>query len=88
MGLFDLCRDGLMRGSLEAHLIYATPSELLVAQPVSNATQRLLGSFSQAVRGLKAETVPSGKLSTEAALMAVAAFYKTGVPVEGVTIYT
>lgn len=67
-----------MRGSLEAHLIYATPSELLVAQPVSKATQRLLGSFSQAVRGLKAETVRSGKLDHEEAFASVNAFYTEG----------
>lgn len=68
----------MMRGSLEAHLLYATPGELLVAPPISGASQRLLGSFSQAVRGLKAETVRGGRLGNQEAAAAVATFYASG----------
>lgn len=77
-GRFLACRDGLMRGQLEAHMIYAMPSELLVAQPVSGPTQRLLGTFSQAVKGLKAETVQGGRLTTDEAAAELMAFYASG----------
>ena len=50
-------RDDMMRGGLEGRLMFAAPSELLVAQPVSSATQRLLGAFSTSARGMRAETV-------------------------------
>ena len=68
----------MMRGSLEAHLIYAAPSELLVAPPVSSATQSLLGAFSQAARGLKAESVPRGRYSEDEAVAAIKELYTSG----------
>ena len=73
-------RDGMMRGSLEAHMIYAAPSELLVALPVSGATQSLLGAFSQTARGLKADSVPRGRYSAEKAVAAIKELYTSGKP--------
>lgn len=67
--------DGIMRGSLEAHLMFTPPSELLVAQPITNSTRRLLGSFSQSVRGLKAESIDGSKYSKETAEATIQAFY-------------
>lgn len=67
-----------MRGNLEAHLMYSTPSELLVADPMSKASRRLLGSFSQAVQGLKAESLPKEKYGREEAHKAVLDFYVSG----------
>ena len=72
------CRDDMMRGNLEAHLMYSTPSELLVADPVSTASRRLLGSFSQAVQGLKAESVSEAKYDYEGARSAIADIYSSG----------
>lgn len=68
----------MMRGNLEAHLMYCTPSELLVADPVSKASRRLLGSFSQAIQGLKAESVPGAKYEQEEARKAILDFYAAG----------
>ena len=70
----------MIRGSLEAHLIYAAPSELLVAPPISSATQSLLGAFSQAARGLKAESVPRGRFSADQAVAAIKELYTSGKP--------
>lgn len=58
--------------------MYAVPSELLVAQPVSDTTQRLLGGFSQAARGLKAEAVSGTRHTADSAAAAVAAFFAPG----------
>ena len=43
------CRDGAMRTELESRLVFAAPSELLVAAPVSAASQRLLGAYTAQV---------------------------------------
>ena len=58
--------------------MFTPPAELLVAQPVSTTTSRLLGSFSQAVAGLKAEHVDGNKYSAETAEATIQAFYATG----------
>ena len=58
--------------------MFTPPSELLVAQPVSNSTRRLLGTFSQAVQGLKAEYVDGNKYATETAEATLQAFYASG----------
>ena len=39
-----------MRTELESRLVFAAPSELLVAAPVSAASQRLLGAYTAQVR--------------------------------------
>ena len=69
------CRDGALRASLEARLMFTPPSELLVADPISSLTRRLLGTFSQAVRGLKAETIDGSKYSADSAAAAIQDFY-------------
>ena len=38
-----------MRTELESRLVFAAPSELLVAAPVSAASQRLLGAYTAQV---------------------------------------
>ena len=68
----------MMRGNLEAHLMYSTPSELLIADPISKASRRLLGSFSQAVQGLKAESLPKEKYGQQEAHNAILDFYASG----------
>jgi hypothetical protein len=73
-------RDGPMRGNLEAHLMFAPPSELLIGQPISSPTRRLLGSFTQSVQGLKAESVDGHKYSAETAEATIQAFYASGIP--------
>lgn len=69
------CRDGLLRGELEACLMFAPPSELLVAQPMTSPSQKLLGSYVSQRRRLRSETVPRSKYSDAAGLAAVTAFY-------------
>ena len=73
-----MCRDDMMRGNLEAHLMYSSPSELLVVQPVTAASRRLLGSFTQAVHGLKAEAVSRAKYQRDEARQAILDFYAAG----------
>ena len=70
-----LCRDGLLRGELEACLMFAPPSELLVAQPVSSPSQKLLGSYVTQSRKLRSESVARSQYTSESALAAVTAFY-------------
>lgn len=58
--------------------MFTPPSELLVAQPVSNSSRRLLASFSQAVKGLKAETIDGSQYSPDTAAASIQAFYAAG----------
>lgn len=55
--------------------MFSNPSELLVAAPLTTSSQRLLGSYTTAARGLRAETVPRSKYSEGGGLAAVAEFY-------------
>ena len=72
-------RDGAMRAELEAKLMFASPSELLVAQPISAPTQRLLGAYSSQSRGLRTESVLASAFpDPDAALASVSAFYAAG----------
>lgn len=68
-----------MRGTLEAHLMYSNPSELLVADPVSSASRRLLGSYSLALQGLKAESIPAKRNGHGEARQAILDFYTAGI---------
>ncbi len=65
----------MMRSTLEARLLVAAPAEMLVAQPVSRHTQKLLGSFSMAFNGLRAVTAEGNKYKEGGAQAAVSAFY-------------
>jgi len=70
------CRDGLLRGELEACLMFTPPSELLVAQPISSPSQKLLGSYVTQSRGLR-----RSKYSEGGGLAAVTEFYgASGLP--------
>ena len=71
------CRDGLLRGELEACLMFTPPSELLVAQPISSPSQKLLGSYVTQSRGLRSQSVPKSKFSQGGGLAAVTEFYST-----------
>lgn len=55
--------------------MFAPPSELLVSQPMSSPSQKLLGSYVTQQRRLRSETVSRSKYSGEAGLAAVTAFY-------------
>ena len=68
----------MLRGGLEARLMYTAPSELLVAQPLSGPSTSLLGSYSTASRRMRSEAVPADKYRDGGALAAVTAFYGTG----------
>jgi hypothetical protein len=65
----------MMRTELEARLVFAAPSELLVATPVSSASQRLLGAYTSQSRGLRSQTAPRERYSSGGAVAAVTAFY-------------
>lgn len=69
------CRDGLLRGELEACLMFTPPSELLVAQPLSSPSQKLLGSYVTQSRGLRSQSVTKSKYSEGGGLAAVTEFY-------------
>ena len=64
-----------MRGELEACLMFTPPSELLVAQPLSSPSQKLLGSYVTQSRGLRSQSVPKNKYSEGGGLAAVTEFY-------------
>ena len=68
-----------MRGNLEARLMFAAPSELLVAEPLSTASKRLLGSYTSASRRLRSESVPAEKFRSPDALQGLRSFYAEGV---------
>ncbi|KAL0026611.1 hypothetical protein WJX77_010338 [Trebouxia sp. C0004] len=73
--LYGQFRDGLLRGELEACLMFAPPSELLVAQPISSPSQKLLGSYVTQSRGLRSQSVARSKYSQGGGLAAVTEFY-------------
>ena len=64
-----------MRSALEAQLLYTAPRELLIAQPVSGPTEKMLGAFCSTSAGVRAETVKGGLYADGGALAAVTAFY-------------
>ncbi len=64
-----------MRTELEARLVFAAPSELLIATPLSSASQRLLGAYTSQSRGLRSQTVPRDRYSSGGAVAALSTFY-------------
>ena len=70
-----------MRTELEALLLYAAPRELLIAEPLSSATSKMLGAFVSASAGVRAETVQRDTYRDGGARAAVVAFYgEEGAP--------
>ena len=67
-----------MRGGLEARLLFVAPSELLVAEPLSSASKRLLGSYASAARRLRSESVPAEKFRHPEALGDLDNFFAAG----------
>ncbi|KAL3139906.1 hypothetical protein ABBQ38_004198 [Trebouxia sp. C0009 RCD-2024] len=74
--LYGQFRDGLLRGELEACLMFTPPSELLIAEPVSSPSQKLLGSYITQSRALRSQAVPKSKYSEGGGLAAVTEFYE------------
>ena len=64
-----------MRTELEARLVFAAPSELLIATPLSSASQRLLGAYTSQSRGLRSQTASRERYSSGGAVAAVSTFY-------------
>ena len=58
--------------------MFAAPSELLVAGPLTQASQRLLGSYASAARRLRSESVPAEKYRRPESLRDLDAFYAAG----------
>ena len=65
----------MMRSALEAQLLYAAPRELLLLQPLSDATQQMLDGFCSASAGVRSEGVKRDLHGPGGALAAVSAFY-------------
>lgn len=73
-------RDGLLRGELESRLLFASPVELLLAEPASGKTRRLCGHIGEQLGGAapRLESAPAAKYGGRGrgdALSAVLAFY-------------
>ena len=64
-----------MRTELESRLVFAAPSELLVACPASAASQRLLGAYTSQAAGLRSQTAPREKYSAAGAQSVLTTFY-------------
>jgi hypothetical protein len=64
-----------MRTELESRLVFAAPSELLVAAPVSSASQRLLGAYGSQATGLRSQTALRQKYSAAGAQAVLTSFY-------------
>lgn len=64
-----------MRSELEGKLLYSAPAEVLIAQPASAPTERLLAAFASPSNGMRRETAAAAKYSSGGALAAVAEFY-------------
>ncbi|KAL4431011.1 hypothetical protein ABPG75_006267 [Micractinium tetrahymenae] len=77
--LYAQFRDGLLRGELESRLLFASPAELLLAQPASSETRRLCEHIGEQLGGAapRLESAPAAKYSKGGrdALSAVLAFY-------------
>ncbi|KAK9810008.1 hypothetical protein WJX72_003290 [[Myrmecia] bisecta] len=73
--LYAEFRDSMMRSELEARLMYAAPRELLLAGPLSSASEKMLASYTGQTKGLRAETVSRDKYSGGGGLAAITAFY-------------
>lgn len=69
-----------MRQQLESKLLFAAPAELLLAEPASNETRRLLEHIGEQLGvSPRLEGASAGKYcSADAALAAVEAFYSSG----------
>ena len=70
-----------MRQELESKLLFASPAELLLAEPASTETQRLLAHIGEQLGGVapRLESAEGGRFRREgAALEAVEAFYSGG----------
>lgn len=63
--------------------MFAAPSEMLVAKPMSAATERLLGGYASSERGLRAEAVSREKYAKGGGLAAVTTFYGGTRPGDG-----
>lgn len=68
-------RDGMMRSDLESRLAFVSPTELLLAVPISGPSQRLLGAYTSQAAGLRSQTLPRERYSHGGAVAAVTAFY-------------
>ncbi|KAI7838548.1 hypothetical protein COHA_007691 [Chlorella ohadii] len=79
--LYAQFRDGLMRQELESKLLFAAPAELLLAEPASTETRRLLAHIGEQLGGAatRLESAEGGRYRREGtALEAVEAFYGGG----------
>ncbi|CAL8467013.1 g6549 [Coccomyxa elongata] len=73
--LYNQFRDSMMRTELEARLVFAAPSELLITTPLSSASQRLLGAYTSQSHGLRSQTVLRERYSSGGAVAALSTFY-------------
>jgi DNA mismatch repair protein MSH3 len=74
-----------MRSELESRVLFAAPAEVLLGEPASGETRRLMSHIGEQLGAApRLETVAGGKYSQEgSALAAVTAFYRGGGSSEG-----
>ena len=76
--LYSQCRDDPMRAELESRLMFAAPSDLVIVEPVSNPTHRLLENYAARRTRARVERVDGAVYrGSELATSAVASFYQS-----------
>eukprot|EP00850_Spirogloea_muscicola_P002363 SM000009S23492 [mRNA] locus=s9:327453:334432:+ [translate_table: standard] len=78
---FDEFDDRAARPELEARLLALTPAELLLAEPLSASTEKVLADYVGPSARVRVERVPRARVADGGALAEVASFYADGAPV-------
>ncbi|KAK9827992.1 hypothetical protein WJX81_005994 [Elliptochloris bilobata] len=73
-------RDGLMRSEMEGRLMFAAPSELLIATPLSPYSERLLGAYCSSSAAVRAERVAGEKYDLGGAIAKLTSYYSSSGP--------
>eukprot|EP00850_Spirogloea_muscicola_P011069 SM000067S20346 [mRNA] locus=s67:394120:401104:- [translate_table: standard] len=78
---FDEFNDRAARPELEARLLALAPAELLLAEPLSASTDKVLLDYVGPSARVRVERVPRARVANGGALAEVASFYADGAPV-------
>eukprot|EP00850_Spirogloea_muscicola_P002457 SM000009S23586 [mRNA] locus=s9:964727:971847:+ [translate_table: standard] len=78
---FDEFNDRAARPELEARLLALAPAELLLAEPLSASTEKVLADYVGPSARVRVERVPRARVADGGALAEVASFYADGAPV-------
>ena len=79
---FSICNDDSMRAELESKLMFASPSDLLIIEPISISTRRLLENYARRRSGARIEKMDGALYrGTGIAKSSVNSFYRDSAEV-------